>query len=73
MNNFDEYTDDIIHADIINKLYKLFDDIDEIKYNNDFSYKMIHDTENYFIKIDEEFLNKILEKIPRPKRIKRGD
>jgi hypothetical protein len=60
-----DIADDICLRDTINKLYSLFDDIDEIQYNKNLSYKMINDTENYFIMINQEFL-KILGEISLP-------
>jgi hypothetical protein len=60
-----DLADDIIKTDTINELYSIFDDIDEIQYNKNLSYKVINDTENYFIMINQEFL-KILGKISLP-------
>lgn len=60
---------DIIKKDIINKLYYIFDDIDETVYNEFLSYKNIQDDNNIFIMIDRELLQKILEKIHKRRKI----
>jgi hypothetical protein len=66
---------EIFKTDILDKLYRLFETIDETvihNYKNKIcSYKSIRDDTTIFIMIDKETLQKILEKIPRPKRIRR--
>jgi hypothetical protein len=73
-DNIDAINDDIINIDTLEKLYQLFETIDETAIHNGIkricSYKKIHDDNNIFIMIDRETLQKILEKIPRPKRLR---
>jgi hypothetical protein len=63
---------EIFKTDILDKLYQLFKTIDETAiYNSEnkiYSYKSILDDTNIFIMIDRNTLQKILEKIPRPKK-----
>jgi hypothetical protein len=65
---YDNMEDEINNRDILNKLYHIFDDIDETVYNEFLSYKNIQDDNNIFIMIDRESLHKILEKIPKLKK-----
>jgi hypothetical protein len=58
----DDFTNKIINTDILDSLYKIFDDIEETVYNTVLSYKNIQDNNNVFIMIDRELLQKILER-----------
>lgn len=63
----------IFKTDILDKLYQLFEVIDKTVIHNNTekicSYKSIRDDTNIFIMIDRELLRKILEKIPRLKKL----
>jgi hypothetical protein len=66
-----EQENEIFATDTLDKLYKLFETIDETMIYNlkkICSYKSICDDTNVFIMIDRKTLQKILEKIPRPKK-----
>jgi hypothetical protein len=70
--DIDAINNDIFKMDALEKLYQLFENIDETAIHNDiekiYSYKEIHDDNNIFIMIDRETLREILEKIPQPKK-----
>jgi hypothetical protein len=63
---------EIFAKDTLDKLYSIFDTVDETMiYNSEnkiCSYRSICDDTRVFIMIDKELLQKILEKIPRPKK-----
>jgi hypothetical protein len=64
---------EIIKNDSINKLYQLFETIEETvvyDYKKICSYKTIRDDNNVFIMINRELLQNILGKIPQPERIR---
>jgi hypothetical protein len=61
--------DEINNRDILNKLYHIFDDIEETVYNEFLSYKNIQDDTNIFIMINRESLQKILGRIPKRRKI----
>jgi hypothetical protein len=71
-----DFENKIINKDILNKLYLIFEDIEQTQMVDGLnhkllSYRMVQDDENYFIMIDQESLTKILNKIPR-KKIKKS-
>jgi hypothetical protein len=75
-DNIETINDDIIKINnmgILDKLYLLFETIDETVIRNSTqkicSYKKIYDDDNIFIMINRELLKKILEKIPKPKKL----
>jgi ACT domain-containing protein len=67
MDEYD-FTNKIIDTDILDSLYKIFDDIEETVYNTDLSYKKIQDDSTVFIMIDRELLRKILGKTSKRSR-----
>jgi hypothetical protein len=74
-DNIEIINDNIIkinNMDTLEKLYQLFETINETVIHDSIekicSYKKIHDDYNIFIMIDRELLQKILERIPKPKR-----
>jgi hypothetical protein len=58
-----DFEDKIIETDILDKLYQLFEDIEEnvIQGKDNLSYKKINDEINVFIMIDRETLQNLLE------------